>query len=182
MTGSVVAAGKLELTFTFHFTRRAGPLMICIWSILCWGLLTFTFVNATVPLFLLCGLKEKQIRKYQITWAGWRGRGEIWMSRVRVVLIFSFNSRGGVFDVLNYNVEDTETLFTQNMHFTQQSKIEFLLFPILHKWKAESVKEGQVHLKPTAYLLLLKGWNGKGKQILYNCLYFFYFSFWLHKK
>lgn len=39
MTGSVVAAGILELTFTFYFTERAGPLMIRIWRILCWRLL-----------------------------------------------------------------------------------------------------------------------------------------------
>lgn len=49
-----------------------------------------------------------------------------------MALIFCFNSRGFL-DVLNENVEDIETPFTQNMHFTQQSKIEFLLFPILHK-------------------------------------------------
>lgn len=57
MTGKVGAAGILELTFTFNFTGRASPLMICIWKILCCGLLAF--VNATVPSFPLCGLKEK---------------------------------------------------------------------------------------------------------------------------
>lgn len=56
----------------------------------------------------------------------------MWMSGVRAALMFSFNSRRFL-DVLNENVEDAETPFTQNMPFTQQSKIEFLLFPILHK-------------------------------------------------
>lgn len=78
-------------------------------------------------------------------------------------LNLSFNSRGFP-DVLHENVEDTETHFTQNLDFTQQSKIEFLLFPSLRKRKTKSVKEGHVHLKPTAYILLLKGRNGKGTQ------------------
>lgn len=71
MTGSVVAAGILELTFTFHFTGRAGPLMICMERILYWGLLTFTFINVTVPLFLVCGLNEKGNKNIRIKAPEW---------------------------------------------------------------------------------------------------------------
>lgn len=80
MTGSVVGAGILELTFTFQ-SRSLDD--ICIFRILCSGLLTFTFVNAAVPLFLLCGLKGKGNKNISSHLTGWRGRNEIWMSRVK---------------------------------------------------------------------------------------------------
>lgn len=71
--------------------------------------LTFTDVNRTVWLFLLCGLVGKRNKNISKSpeWAYEDVvNSEIWMSRVRMVL-FSFKS-GGFLYVLKENVEDTE--------------------------------------------------------------------------
>lgn len=114
MAGSVAAAaGILAPTFAFDFTGSASPSMIRIRRIPCWGLLTFTYVNLNVSLFLLCGLKgrgnENVLKSPE--WACEDPASSMMrLSGVRVVL-FRFNSRSFP-EVLNENVEDSKSLFT----------------------------------------------------------------------
>lgn len=99
------------------------------------------------------------------------------MSRVRVALIFSFNSKGFL-DVL---IENVETLLTQNMHSTQQSKIEFFSLSYFAQMKSQ-ISQGRTSPFEADCIFIAARrakWERKANKKLYKRLYFLT---WLYKK